>query len=163
MNEQRKVIYKRRDQILEDADLREETIEALDETPLDSVVGTYRVSEADDEWDLRRLHNEVTGYWPTELTVDDLGRGRLGRRRPHAAPRQRPPPAKRAARGGAHPETCSARSRRQVMLSIIDQLAVSTSGRWTSRAGIGLRATGQRDPPVRVAAAQGRFGDALAR
>jgi preprotein translocase subunit SecA len=29
MNEQRKVIYKRRDQILEEADLRQETLEYL--------------------------------------------------------------------------------------------------------------------------------------
>ncbi len=31
MNEQRKVIYQRRDQILEDGDLREETLESLAE------------------------------------------------------------------------------------------------------------------------------------
>ncbi len=73
MNEQRKVIYKRRDQILADADLRDETIDYLDEA-ISASVGTFCVAEADDEWDLEGLHNEIVSFWPTELTVEDLAK-----------------------------------------------------------------------------------------
>ena len=54
MNEQRKVIYKRRDQILDDADLRDEALEYLAEA-VDGVIGTYCVSDYPEEWDLEGL------------------------------------------------------------------------------------------------------------
>ena len=71
MNEQRKVIYKRRDQILEEADLRQETLEYLEEA-IDTSVATFCVSEAGDEWDIEGLHMEVASFWPTELTAEQL-------------------------------------------------------------------------------------------
>jgi len=71
MNEQRKVIYKRRDQILEGADLREEAIEYLADA-VESVMGTYCVSDYAEEWDLPGLVNEVATYWPSMLTVERL-------------------------------------------------------------------------------------------
>ena len=60
MNEQRKVIYKRRDQILDDADLRDEAIEYLAEA-VDGVITTYCVSDFNEEWDLDGLLPELTG------------------------------------------------------------------------------------------------------
>src|SRR5690606_6358751 len=71
MNEQRKVIYKRRDQILDVADLRDEAIEYLAEA-IEGVIGTYCVSDFHDEWDLEGLVPEIQQYWPSTVTVDEL-------------------------------------------------------------------------------------------
>ncbi len=71
MNEQRKVIYRRRDQILEGADLREEAIEYLADA-IESVISTYCVSDYAEEWDLPGLVAEITTYWPTNMTADHL-------------------------------------------------------------------------------------------
>ena len=54
MNEQRKVIYMRRDQILEGFDLKVAGLEYLAEA-VDSLIETHCVSEVDDEWDLDGL------------------------------------------------------------------------------------------------------------
>ena len=51
MNEQRKVIYKRRDQILEGADLKSAAMEYLAEA-VNSLIETHCASVATDEWDL---------------------------------------------------------------------------------------------------------------
>ena len=51
MNEQRKVIYKRRDQILEGEDLRSAGMEYLDEA-VEALIETHCQSVATDEWDL---------------------------------------------------------------------------------------------------------------
>jgi preprotein translocase subunit SecA len=71
MNEQRKVIYKRRDQILDQADLRDEAMEALSDA-VDSTVRTFCVSEFSEEWDLDGLRNEILTYWPTSLGLERL-------------------------------------------------------------------------------------------
>ena len=71
MNEQRKVIYMRRDQILEGADLKVEALEYMAEA-VDSLIETYCVSEVDDEWDLEGLSKELKIYWPNELSLNDL-------------------------------------------------------------------------------------------
>src|SRR5206468_11075360 len=71
MNEQRKVIYKRRDQILEGADLREEAIEYLADA-IESVISTYCVSDYAEEWDVPGLVNEIATYWPSTVTVEGL-------------------------------------------------------------------------------------------
>ena len=61
MNEQRKVIYKRRDQILDGADLRDEAIEYLADAVDDQSSRTLlRVRRASEEWDLEGLLTEVT-------------------------------------------------------------------------------------------------------
>src|SRR5262245_66130868 len=60
MNEQRKVIYARRDQILEGADLRETALEELAEA-VSTTVESYCVSDAEDEWDLEGLLAELQG------------------------------------------------------------------------------------------------------
>ena len=71
MNEQRKVIYARRDQILEGADLKQAAMEYLSEA-VDSLIDTHCVSEAPDEWDLDALSKELDTYWPNPITVDAM-------------------------------------------------------------------------------------------
>jgi preprotein translocase subunit SecA len=146
MNEQRKVIYKRRDQILDEADLRDETLEYLAEA-VDASVATFCVSEADDEWDIEGLHVEVSTFWPTELTeaqladangTDELRELLLDEATAYYERREEELGA----------ETMR-QIERQVMLNIIDQ-------HWREhllemdylQEGINLRAMGQRDPLV---------------
>jgi len=71
MNEQRKVIYKRRDQILEEADLRDQTLQLLAEA-VDGLIATYCAGEFGDEWDAEGLHTELEAYWPSDITVEQL-------------------------------------------------------------------------------------------
>jgi len=68
MNEQRKVIYARRNQILDGEDLRDDTLERLAEA-VDSTIGQYCVSDVVGEWDAEGLLNEVELMWDNELTL----------------------------------------------------------------------------------------------
>ena len=149
MNEQRKVIYKRRDQILDGADLRDEALRV----PRRGGRRRHRHATASadfaEEWDLeglRRRDPAPTGRPSSPSSeLDALHQHRR---------------ALRAAHGRGHrPTTSSARSElgaetmreieRQVMLQIIDQ-------RWREhlyemdylQEGINLRAMGQKDPLV---------------
>jgi preprotein translocase subunit SecA len=143
-NQQRKVIYKRRQQILEQGDLREESIESLADVA-DLVVSTHCVEELDDTWDLEKLLTELNQFWPTELTEETLV----------AADSTEELRTIIADEGLVHYESREAalgapvlrQIERQVMLQLIDQ-------RWRDhltemdhlREGINLRAMGQRDP-----------------
>lgn len=146
MNEQRKIIYQRRDQILEGADLRAAAYEYLDDAVSD-LVGVHCVSAATDEWDLDGLLKETALYWPTTATIDELGRldtaqevieVLLAESRNHYEQRE-------VELG----EEVMRQVERQVMLRIIDQ-------RWREhleemdylQEGINLRAMGQKDPLV---------------
>ncbi len=71
MNEQRKVIYERRRQILDGEDMREYTISLLSST-LEAVVRAACPTDFAEEWDLERLVNDLAQYYPTEFTVADL-------------------------------------------------------------------------------------------
>jgi preprotein translocase subunit SecA len=146
MNEQRKVIYKRRDQILAEADLRDETLGYLEEA-VDATVATFCVSEADDEWDLEGLHLEISSFWPTEITLEQLGEADSTEEITDLL----------LAEGTSYYEQRETelgaetmrQIERQVMLNIIDQ-------HWREHLlemdyleeGINLRAMGQRDPLV---------------
>ena len=144
MNEQRKVIYKRRDQILEGQDLKVEAMEYLVEA-VDSLIETHCVSEANDEWDLEGLDLELHSYWPTEITIahldacadtDEMYDVVMADASAHYARRE-------IELGPEIMRTIE----RQVMLRIIDQ-------RWREhleemdylQEGINLRAIGQKDP-----------------
>jgi preprotein translocase subunit SecA len=72
MNEQRKVIYARRDEILGESDLRDETLEGLAEV-VDELITTHCTGDFGEEWDIETLLVEVATYWPTELTAEQIG------------------------------------------------------------------------------------------
>ncbi len=144
MNEQRKVIYLRRSQILDGADLRTEILGYIDDA-VTNVASTYATTDVPEDWDLEGLLTEITTLWPTELTAEDLGEvlttdaledllyedGALAYE------------AREAELG----EEIIRQVERQVMLRLIDQ-------RWREhlremdllREGIHLRAMGQKDP-----------------
>ena len=144
MNEQRKVIYKRRDQILDGVDLKVAALEYMAEA-VDSLIETHCVSEADDEWDLEGLTKELKTYWPNDLTPEVLGSSSSTNKMYDVV----------MANATAYydqreteltPEVMRD-VERQVMLRIIDQ-------RWREhleemdylQEGINLRAMGQKDP-----------------
>ena len=145
MNEQRKVIYARRDQILEGVDLKSAAMEYLAEA-VHALLETHCASAADDEWDLDGLAKELKTFWPTD---DHRGAPRrVPRHRRDVRPRDgRRHGLLRAARGGARRAKVMREVERQVMLRIIDQ-------RWREhleemdylKEGINLRAMGQKDP-----------------
>ncbi len=71
MNEQRKVIYRRRNEILNGADLRGSVLEAVDAV-VDEMLETFCAEEMPEDWDLTGLLNEVNGFWPSKILLDDL-------------------------------------------------------------------------------------------
>ena len=130
MNEQRKVIYKRRDQILEGADLREEAIEYLADA-VESVIGTYCVSDYAEEWDLDGLLNEVPTYWPSSITKAQVAEA-AHHGRPVRAVDERGAGLLRAARGRARPGRRCARSSARSCCRSSTRSGASTSTRWTT-------------------------------
>ncbi|MGA3148027.1 MAG: SEC-C metal-binding domain-containing protein, partial [Acidimicrobiales bacterium] len=148
MNEQRKVIYRRRNQIIEGEDLHEDTVELLEST-MTEVVASSCPSEYSEEWDLPRLITEVTQYFPTKFVADDLaGASTVGQITESILTEALDLYAERdeSIPGGA--ETAR-QLERDIMLQIIDQ-------RWQDhlaemdylREGINLRAMGNQDPLV---------------
>jgi preprotein translocase subunit SecA len=146
MNEQRKVIYARRSQILDGADLRDEALAYLAEA-VESSIRTYCVSDYSEEWDLDGLATEVSTLWPNELdaarlrpqgTTDGLYEVLMADAVAYYERREQE----------ITPEILR-QVERQVMLRIIDQ-------KWREhlyemdylKEGIHLRAVGQKDPLV---------------
>ena len=146
MNEQRKVIYKRRDQILEGEDLKSAATQYLAEA-VDALIGSHCASVATDEWDVDGLAKELALFWPTTLDADALMQSNstdelydvvMAEAHNHYEQRE-------AEMG----ESVMREVERQVMLRIIDQ-------RWREhleemdylKEGINLRAMGQKDPLV---------------
>ncbi|MFM7262472.1 MAG: SEC-C metal-binding domain-containing protein, partial [Acidimicrobiales bacterium] len=144
MNEQRKVIYQRRDQILAGEDLKSAAMEYLAEA-VDSLIATYCVSEATDEWDVDGLVLELRTFWPAAVDAahvasctdtDAIYDLVMADASAHYARRE----------DDLGPDVMR-QIERQVMLSIIDQ-------RWREhldemdylQEGINLRAMGQKDP-----------------
>jgi preprotein translocase subunit SecA len=144
MNEQRKVIYKRRQQILDGADLREETVSAINDV-VQRIVDANCTGDYAEEWDVNELLRALQLTYPTKLTaaairdsfsteavlelvLADVMSFYEGKEEAVGAPALR-------------------EIERRVMLSVIDQ-------HWREhlyemdylREGINLRAMGQRDP-----------------
>src|SRR5207248_11055806 len=71
MNEQRKVVYARRQQILDGESLRDQAFESLD-TAVQHAVETFCPTDFAEDWDLEGLMNEVLTYYPTRFTVQEL-------------------------------------------------------------------------------------------
>jgi len=70
-NEQRKVIYQRRLQIIDGEDLKAHTEELLT-LMVDRVVTAHCPGDFPEDWDLEGLVTELTQYYPTRFTVEDL-------------------------------------------------------------------------------------------
>jgi preprotein translocase subunit SecA len=147
MNEQRKVIYALRDQVLDEADLRERIIDEALPDAVNSLVETHCVSEYSEEWDLDGLLSDVRGFWPSTLSPEQLRSassttGLYEMLMAEALTRYEEHEAKLG------PDRMRTLERR-VMLGVIDQ-------RWRAhlyemdylREGINLRAMGQKDPLV---------------
>ena len=143
-NQQRKVVYGRRMQILEQGDLREDTVAALDDVA-DHLVTTHCLQELDDTWDLDGLVTELGTFWSSDVTVDDLSQDRtLDELRERITADGLAHYERREAELG---ESVMRQIERQILLQLIDQ-------RWRDhltemahlREGIHLRGMGQRDP-----------------
>jgi preprotein translocase subunit SecA len=146
MNEQRKVIYRRRNQILEGHDLRDEAIESLDNA-VENAVRASCVSDVPEEWDLENLVAQLNELYPTRFTVADLERTDLVEEIIDATQAEaRQHYEAREAEFGADDMR---QIERQVMLRVIDT-------HWREhlyemdylQEGIHLRAMGQKDPLV---------------
>jgi len=148
LNEQRKVIYARRLQIIDGEDLHERTQELIEEAVGD-IVQSMCPDPYPENWDLDGLIKELEQYYPTQFTVEDLaeaatvehlGESVLAEALDYYSGRDDMFP------GGADE---ARQVEREVMLQIIDQ-------RWRDhladmdylREGINLRAMGQQDPLV---------------
>ncbi len=148
MDKQRKVIYALRLQIIDGEDLKERTQELLEAT-IEALVASACPSDFPEEWELERLLTEVSQYYPTRFSVEDLSQATSAAQvteslvvealeyyEEHSA----------AMPGG---EETARQIERDLMLQIIDQ-------RWRDhlaemdylREGINLRAMGQQDPLV---------------
>src|SRR5271170_6116215 len=71
MDQQRKVIYERRLQIIDGDDLEEHTEDLL-AGATEKVVGEHCPTEFEEDWDLKGLVDALTQYYPTSFTADDL-------------------------------------------------------------------------------------------
>lgn len=147
MNEQRKVIYARRMQVIDGEDLRDHTLELL-EAVIEAAVEAA-TDENVEEWDPRKLITEIGIYYNTGVRVEDIENMTdadeiidlfIADAREFYARKESDMP------GGG--DTMRALER-EVMLRIIDQ-------KWREhlaemdylREGINLRAMGQQDPLV---------------
>ncbi len=148
LNEQRKIIYKQRRQVLDGEDLKERTFEILDDVVSD-LVDEYCERDFQEEWDLEGLLAEIKSYWPTKFVLSDLqqaiSKDQLieslvtEAEEYYEAKESRLPGGSDTAR----------EIEREVMLTVIDQ-------KWREhlsemdylREGINLRAMGQQDPLV---------------
>src|SRR5207237_4200105 len=65
MNEQRKVIYRRRQQILDGNELRDEALDAITAT-IERAVATHCPGEFPEDWDLDEFHRELIATFPSE-------------------------------------------------------------------------------------------------
>jgi preprotein translocase subunit SecA len=145
MNEQRKVIYKRRQQIIDGGDLREDSLEAI-EGAIDHVVkAVCGDGDYSEDWDLDELLIQTQDVFPTRVQreqLDGLVSAESVFELLHGDAVEQYEKKEEAV--GA--ETLREIERR-VMLSVIDQ-------HWREhlyemdylREGINLRAMGQRDP-----------------
>ena len=71
MNEQRKVIYSRRNEILSGEGLREDTINNF-ATVIDDALNAYCPTEHKEDWDLEGLVTALQALWPQNIELSDL-------------------------------------------------------------------------------------------
>ena len=144
MNEQRKVIYRRRQQILDGEDLEAQTLAAIEQSLL-RLVATHCPGEFSEDWDLDEFVVALQASYPSGLTradLDDVLHIEQLNELVVADALER-----YAAKEAAIGTEALREIERRVMLSVIDQ-------HWREhlyemdylREGINLRAMGQRDP-----------------
>jgi preprotein translocase subunit SecA len=71
MDQQRKVIYERRLQIIDGDDLEEHTEDLL-AGAAEKLVGEYCPTDFEEDWDLKGLVDGLMQYYPTKFSVEDL-------------------------------------------------------------------------------------------
>jgi preprotein translocase subunit SecA len=146
MNEQRKVVYKRRQQVLDGEDLKEQALEAI-QAAITRAVETFLPGDYEEEWDIPELLRYVAQYYPTDTTEAQLTE--IGNRfniTDHLIEEALRKYEEKEATVG---EENLREIERRVMLSVIDQ-------KWREhlyemdylQEGINLRAMGQKDPLV---------------
>ncbi len=144
MNEQRKIVYRRRQQIFEGGDLRSEAIEAI-ERAIRRVVETYCTGEFVETWDVDELLTAIRLYYSTSITKEQVeAADRLEDIEPLFVDDAVAQYEEKERQIGAD---ALRQIERRVMLSVIDQ-------HWREhlyemdylQEGINLRAMGQRDP-----------------
>jgi len=143
-NQQRKIIYARRMQLLEKGDLSTEANEAV-RNVAESLVGTYCIDELDDSWDIEGLLTGLNKFWKTSLTIEDIED--IDKTKDLIDVIAAEGDQKYSEREEELGEEVIRKVERQIMLQLIDQ-------RWREhltemaqlREGINLRAMGQRDP-----------------
>ena len=146
MNEQRKIIYLRRDQILQGLDLKSAAMEYLAEA-VDALIESHCVAEADDEWDVDGLVLELRTFWPSEISAPQVAQCDSTDEIYDLV--MADASAFYAKREVEMTAPVMREVERQVMLKIIDQ-------RWREhleemdylQEGINLRAIGQKDPLI---------------
>ena len=146
MNEQRKVVYKRRQQVLDGEDLKDQALEAI-QAAIARAVDTFLPGDYEEEWDFAELLRYVAQYYPTDTTEAQLTE--IGNRLDITDHLTEEALAKYEEKEGTVGAENLREIERRVMLSVIDQ-------KWREhlyemdylQEGINLRAMGQKDPLV---------------
>jgi preprotein translocase subunit SecA len=144
MNEQRKIIYRRRQQILDGEDLRDAALEAID-SAIGRLVFQYCGSEFVEEWDTQGLIDDTRTHFPVRVTKEQLDEARDPQGMEELLLDDAT--ALYAEKEASIGEETLRDIERRVMLSVIDQ-------HWREhlyemdylQEGINLRAMGQQDP-----------------
>jgi preprotein translocase subunit SecA len=71
MNEQRKVMYGRRQQVIDGEDIHDATIEMIEERLSEAIEERLEAQFAED-WDVNALMMDLQTYYPTRLNTEDL-------------------------------------------------------------------------------------------
>ncbi len=146
MNEQRKVVYKRRQQVLDGEDLKEQALDAI-QAAISRAVDTFLPGDYEEEWDIPELLRYVAQYYPTDTTEAQLNE--IGNRYNITDHLTEEALAKYEEKEASVTAENLREIERRVMLSVIDQ-------KWREhlyemdylQEGINLRAMGQKDPLV---------------
>jgi len=72
MNEQRRIVYAYRDQVLEGRNMAETAREKLGEV-VRAVVTEYTPGDYVEDWDLEALSDAIDGLWPTDIDIPAFG------------------------------------------------------------------------------------------
>ena len=148
MNQQREVVYKYRDEVLEGRDMADVAREQIEEV-IGRLVDEYTPGDFADDWDLEELWVQLDQIYHVDFGIDEIDRSAIDREQlKRHARRGRAGPLRRA-RGRSSAKSSCAMLERYLILQIIDQ-------RWREhlydmdylREGIHLRGFAQIEPLV---------------